>query len=90
MATALPRQALLTRFTARHPRHLLVVHTPRTLKTRRGREQRRRREEALALGLAGASRISMLLRGSGKMGGRSRTRTCDPLLKSYRNTVFTV
>src|SRR5262245_52430145 len=46
MATALPRQALLTRFTARHQRHLLVVLTPRTLKTRQAREQRRRHEEA--------------------------------------------
>ena len=28
--------------------------------------------------------ISMLLRGSGKIGGRSRTRTYDPLIKSSR------
>ena len=27
--------------------------------------------------------ISMLLRGSGKIGGRSRTRTYDPLIKSH-------
>src|SRR5262245_63782242 len=66
MATALPRPELLTRFTARHPRHRLVVRTPRTLKTNRARDKAAGTKRPLALGEAGASGISMLIRGSGR------------------------
>ena len=44
------------------------------------------------LALAQARNISaeITLNSLGNIGGRSRTRTYDPLIKSYRNTVFTV